>query len=191
TSAVRGLGLGLSIVERIGKLLNHRIELNSVPGGGSTFSVTIPRAAAGLTSESVVDDAQTFAQIVGLKILCVDNESSMLDGMETLRSGWGCKVLGAANVIEACAVIGAGGELPDIVLADYHLDLSTGLEAIAAVVAAAGRQLPAIVITADPSPQVQREVRSAGHPLLRKPLKAASLRALLSKFALQHNIAAE
>jgi Na+/proline symporter/signal transduction histidine kinase len=191
TSAVRGLGLGLSIVERIGKVLNHPIELKSVPGGGSTFSVAMPRAAAGQRSETAVDDARIFGQIAGLTILCIDNEASVLDGMETLLSGWGCKVLRAANALEASTLVGPSADLPDIIVADYHLDHSTGLEAIAAVGAAAGLQLPAIVITADPSPQVQREVRSAGYVLLRKPLKAASLRALLTKLALQPKVAAE
>jgi CheY-like chemotaxis protein/anti-sigma regulatory factor (Ser/Thr protein kinase) len=191
TSAVRGLGLGLSIVERIGKVLNHPVELKSVAGGGSTFSVTMPRAAAGQQSETAVDDVRMFGQIAGLTILCIDNESSVLDSMETLLSGWGCKVLRAANALDASTLIDTSVDPPDIILADYHLDQSTGLEAIAAVGAAAGLQLPAIVITADPSPQVQREVRSAGHALLRKPIKAASLRALLTKLANQHKVAAE
>jgi CheY-like chemotaxis protein len=101
--------------------------------------------------ETAVDDARRFGQIAGLTILCIDNASSVLDGMETLLSGGGCKVLRAANALEAGTPIGANADL----VADYHLDQSTGLEAIAAVSAAAGWQLPAIVITADPSPQVQ------------------------------------
>jgi CheY-like chemotaxis protein len=76
-------------------------------------------------------------------------------------------------------------------LADYHLDDGTGLEAVAELRAAARSQVPVIVITADHSAEVQREVRLRGFALLRKPLKAAALRALMYQLTWQRAVAAE
>ena len=86
---------------------------------------------------------------------------------------------------------GATGEQPDIILADFHLDGGTGLEAVAALHSAAQSQIPVIVITADHSAEVQREIRKLGYALLRKPLKAAALRALMYQLTLQRAVAAE
>ena len=80
---------------------------------------------------------------------------------------------------------------PDIILADYHLDDGTGVEAVAALRVAARSQAPVIVITADHSAEVQREVRLRGFALLRKPLKAAALRALMYQLTWQRAVAAE
>ena len=81
--------------------------------------------------------------------------------------------------------------MPDIILADYHLDDGTGLEAVAACVPGRAVQTPVIVITADHSAEVQREVRLRGYALLRKPLKAAALRALMYQLTWQRAVAAE
>jgi CheY-like chemotaxis protein len=83
------------------------------------------------------------------------------------------------------------GVAPDIILADYHLDVGTGIETVSAVRTAAHAQIPAIIITADHSAAVQREVRARGYALLRKPLKAAALRALMHQLTWQRAVAAE
>ena len=80
---------------------------------------------------------------------------------------------------------------PDIILADYHLDDGTGLEAISALRMDGRSQAPVIVITADHSAEVQREIRMLGYALLRKPLKAAALRALMYQLTWQRAVAAE
>jgi CheY-like chemotaxis protein len=86
-------------------------------------------------------------------------------------------------------LLAAVGETPTAILADYHLDEGTGLAAVATVRAALGSQIPAIIVTADYTAEVQREVRAAGLGLLRKPLKAAALRALLTQLSLQRQAA--
>ncbi len=189
-SAVRGLGLGLSIVERIGKVLDHPIAIASTPGKGSAFSVTLPRAK----SRQAQDHAQPQVAATGLSsvvALCVDNEPAVLDGMETLLRGWGCTVLKAASTAAALDLLAQPGRLPDIILADYHLDAETGLDAIAAIRAKLGGDIPALVITADRSSEVQRDVRLLGLTILRKPVKAASLRAMMTQLTVQRRAAAE
>ena len=72
-------------------------------------------------------------------------------------------------------------DLPDVILADYHLDRGTGLDAIGAVRAHLGRDLPALVITADFSAELQHQARERGYGLLRKPVKVAALRSALTQ----------
>jgi Na+/proline symporter/signal transduction histidine kinase len=132
-SAVRGLGLGLSIVERIGRVLDHPISLASRPGTGTLFSIAVPRATPVKAAEApaVQTRAPAGLPVHHLAVLCIDNETAILEGMRALVSNWGCRVETANSVEEAMLVIGRGFA-PDIVLADYHLDHSTGLDAIAA-----------------------------------------------------------
>jgi CheY-like chemotaxis protein len=189
-SEIRGLGLGLSIVERICRVLEAPIALRSRLGRGSTFSVWLPQGVvrSGAAVEAV--PVRAHGSVAELVILCIDNEPAVLKGMETLLGGWGCKVLTASSVDGARAAIASSG-IPDVILADYHLDRgATGLDAVTDVRRTAGIELPAIFITADHSPEVERELRMRGFGLLRKPLKAAALRALLNRHAMRR-VAAE
>ena len=190
-TTVSGLGLGLSIVERISKVLGHRINVTSHVGRGSMFSVTAPRAPAGVSPVAAPKAAEVHgARLAGLTVLCIDNDAGILEGMQTLLAGWQCRVLTASGSAAVVTMLAAGGPLPDAILADYHLDGETGLDAIAAAKTAAGRHVPAMVITADNSAEVQRMVREAGHGLLRKPLKVAALRAALTQISMQSAAAA-
>jgi CheY-like chemotaxis protein len=190
-SSVRGLGLGLSIVERIGKVLGHRIGLYSMPGCGSTFSVDLPRAERQISTQPGLQAASPAGRLAGLTIMCVENEPSALLGMQALLDGWGCTVIAAEGTDEALSLLREREAVPDIILADYHLDDGTGIETVAAVRAATRAETPAIIITADHSAAVQREVRARGYALLRKPLKAAALRALMHQLTWQRAVAAE
>ncbi len=192
-SDVRGLGLGLSIVDRIGKMLQHRVNVLSEQGRGSTFTVQMPRTPPEVRPTTAASPAPAGTmQLTGLMVLCIDNEPSVLDGMDTLLSGWGCTVLKADTTKSALERIAAAGQAPPhIVIADYHLDFGSGLDAIAAIRKHLRVDLPAVIITADNSPEVQRDVRGAGHALLRKPVKAAALRALITQLTLRRAIAAE
>lgn len=183
-TAVRGLGLGLSIVERIGKVLDIPIRLDSSPGRGATFSTSLPRAPTGLRRTGPATIVQSRADLAGMTILCIDNEGEVLAGMATLLGGWGCEVIVAHDAGEAIAALRTGDAMrrPHVILADYHLDDDTGVETVAAVRTIAGN-VPAVIITADHTTGVQREIRQHGLGLLRKPVKAAALRALLATYA--------
>jgi CheY-like chemotaxis protein len=125
-----------------------------------------------------------------MAVLCIDNDRTILDGMETLLGGWGCRTLTAANLTEALAAIDASGLEPDGLLVDYHLDGDNGIAAIAELRRRFGRQVPAILITADRSLHVRDEARAEGAHLLNKPIKPASLRALLTQWRVRR-VAAE
>lgn len=129
--------------------------------------------------------------LAGTAVLCIDNEPAVLSGMEALLSGWGCTVRTAPSSQAALAALSQMRFEPDILLADYHLDSGTGVDAVLRLRKALGRAVPAIIITADHSLEVQREVKSHELSMLRKPLKAAALRAILNQISIRRQTAAE
>jgi Na+/proline symporter/signal transduction histidine kinase/CheY-like chemotaxis protein len=189
----RGVGLGLSIVERIARVLDCEVVLKSNVGRGSRFSVEVQRASAAAVQPVVVQAVPKRAaagQLAGTVALCIDNDRAILDGMQTLLGGWGCRVLKAADLAEALAAIEGSGLDPDGLLVDYHLDGGNGMVAIAELRRRQGHDLPTILVTADRSVHVREEARAAGVHLLNKPVKPASLRALMTQWRVQR-IAAE
>ncbi|MCK9908570.1 hybrid sensor histidine kinase/response regulator [Microbacteriaceae bacterium K1510] len=178
----RGLGLGLSIVERIARVLGSEVEVRSTLARGSHFSVTVPRSNATPVEMPPREHTRVDpAHLAGTTALCIDNEPAVLDGMETLLRGWGCDVIKAPSLEEALDAVGKSATPPNGLLVDYHLDQGTGIEAIAALRARCG-DLPAILITADRSPAVREQAREGDIQLLNKPLKPAALRALLAQW---------
>jgi Na+/proline symporter/CheY-like chemotaxis protein len=187
----RGVGLGLSIVERIARVLDCEVALKSNVGNGSRFSIEVPRAkAAAGTPKLRALPRLNVGRLDGTVALCIDNDPAILDGMDTLLGGWGCRTLKAADLAEALAAIEGSGLEPDGLLVDYHLDGGNGVGAITELRRRFGRHVPAIVITADRSLHVRDEVRAEGAHLLNKPVKPASLRALITQWRVQR-VAAE
>jgi CheY-like chemotaxis protein len=122
--------------------------------------------------------------------LCIDNEPAVLDGMETLLSGWNCAVIKAPGLEEAMAAVAASSVLPNGFLVDYHLDSGNGIDAIGRLRARCG-DLPAILITADRTLAVREQARALGIQVLHKPVKPAALRALLGQWRVLRVAAAE
>jgi len=179
-----GLGLGLSIVDRISRVLSHPVEIQSTPGKGTVFRVRLPldqTNAVPQSAEPATASVGPARKLEGLKVLCIDNEPAILDGMKVLLSGWGCDVETAAGLAE-CDAIAARHWRPDAVIADYHLDDGDGIAAIARLRAAFG-PLPGILITADRTPEVRARADRDGVAQLNKPVKPAALRASLSRIA--------
>lgn len=186
----RGLGLGLSIVERIARVLGHRIELSSEAGKGARFSIELPRAddvpATLVAAEPAPLDP---GQLAGTLALCIDNEPAILDGMETLLRGWGCDVIKAPDLDIAIAL--TEDRTPNGLLIDYHLDRGNGIDAVIELRRRLGADLPAILITADRSVRVRAEARGKNIQLLHKPIKPAALRAMLAQWRVLRVAAAE
>jgi PAS domain S-box-containing protein len=182
----RGLGLGLSICDRLARLLGHELTLSSHPGRGSVFGVRVPRVAQArrrgrLRAPNIVLDP---AGLRDFKVLVVDNDRSILDAMQALLEQWGVRVFKALGSEDALRLIGS--ETIDAVLADYHLgDGSNGLELIERITEVRGPGCPAALITADHGAELAQAARKAAVPLLHKPLRPAALRALLTSFRLR------
>jgi two-component system, sensor histidine kinase len=173
-----GVGLGLTIVERACRLLDHRLELISDVGRGTGFRVTLPRAA----DPQAVDDEEVRESSgdrpSGLIAMVIENDEPVREAMATLLEGWGVSVLDVPGAPEALGLLEDIGIAPDVILADYHLDGPSGLDAIAAIRARHGPR-PAFLITADRGAELAARCRREQVPLLRKPVAPARLRALL------------
>ena len=187
----RGLGLGLSIVERIARVLDHKVDLTSIPGRGSHFSVEVPIAPA-LPSDARAREPQRVdaGQLANMVVLCIDNDPKILDGMGTLLGGWGCSVIKAADLKSAVSALADARAVPHGLLVDYHLDDGNGIDAIVQLRWRFGPDLPSILITADRSPHVREDARARNIQVLSKTVKPAALRALLAQWRV-HRVAAE
>nr|WP_319390447.1 PAS domain-containing hybrid sensor histidine kinase/response regulator [uncultured Cohaesibacter sp.] len=176
-----GLGLGLSIVDRISKVLDHPIRLMSTPGKGSAFAIKLP-AFRLLHSASRAEAPRSMANqpLSDLCVLCVDNEPVIQDGMKVMLEGWGCNVKIASSLEEAEKVLEECGKAPDGILIDYHLDTMLGTEACEKLRMRFGQEIAASLITADRTTEVRDEARSKDMAILNKPVKPAQLRALLN-----------
>ncbi|WP_458370889.1 hybrid sensor histidine kinase/response regulator [Pseudomonas fluorescens] len=181
TRAEKGLGLGLAIADGLCRVLGHTLRVRSWPGRGSVFSVSVPLARA--QTAAPIKVAELNGKLLnGAQVLCIDNEDSILIGMNSLLSRWGCQVWTARNREECAALLGEGMR-PQLALVDYHLDHGeTGTDLMAWLRTQMGEPVPGVVISADGRPETVDLVHAAGLDYLAKPVKPAALRALLSRY---------
>jgi signal transduction histidine kinase len=180
-----GVGLGLSIVQRLSRVLDHEIGIRSKPGRGSVFTVSVPRAsdipaARATASQGGPSKPRSLA---GLVIAALDNEIAILKGMEALLEGWECTIVIGLDLVSLETRLHMQGLRPDVIIADYHVGVSDGLAVIAALRARFGF-CHAVLLTADRSLDVRSLAQDADVRLLNKPLKPAALRSLLSQWRL-------
>lgn len=182
----QGLGLGLSIVQRLVTALGLTLELDSREGHGSRFSLYLPvvRNGRAKTAPEAAPAEQNFGML-DLKILCVDNERAILEAMEGLLQHWGCDVRTALSLKQIDRERLLEGWYPDMVLMDYHLDQTSGLDAIEWLRHNLGGHLPAALVTADRSPAVRTLAEDRGIAVVTKPVKPAALRAAITGLANQ------
>ena len=180
TRAEKGLGLGLAIADGLCRVLGHTLRVRSWPGHGSVFSVSVPLARTQAVAPVKINELNGHA-LNGAQVLCIDNEDSILIGMNSLLTRWGCQVWTARNRDE-CAALLNDGVRPHLALVDYHLDHGeTGTQLMAWLRTQLGEPVPGVVISADGRPETVAQVHAAGLDYLAKPVKPAALRALLSR----------
>lgn len=172
-----GTGLGLAIVRRAAAVLGHKVELHSELGQGSVFSILVQICEPEtLPPTRPIAGADPLARAT-IRILIIDNEDAILSGMEAVLSNWNYDVVTARDAAAAMMHLDKG---IDIIIADYHLDANaSGDDVISALRTRAGRAIPALIITADRTDDLQTKLAALDFPLLRKPVKPARLRALL------------
>jgi CheY-like chemotaxis protein len=178
-----GVGLGLAIVDRLGRLLGHPVGLDSRPGRGSRFSISVPLAAQPrMASETQAPSSVIADPARGKRVMVIDDDALVLEGMRGILESWGCQVETAASGDAAVAALAQDGRKPDLIISDSRLaDGETGIEAIERLRAAAGTHIPAFVITGDTAPERLREASAAGFHLLQKPVSPLALRTTLNR----------
>ena len=177
-----GIGLGLSIVERISALLSLRREVRSAPGRGSMFAVLVPygRARRAVHMSAAVKGVGARSQ--SLAIAVIDDDPGIRLGLVATLKKWGHRPIAAATATEAVVQFIHADLSPDFIISDYHLAGSTkGDAAIAEVRREFDRAPPAAIMTSDPDPKLALTAKEQGVALLAKPISLVELRALLER----------
>lgn len=179
----RGIGLGLSIVQRISALLEARIQVNSIFGKGSMFNIILRRGDPDKVRKPFAEPASDIIlpnSLKGRTIAVIDNDENVLDGMEALLGKWGCDIISGLSADIALAQLIEQDKTPEIIMADYHLSgEDTGIDAIREIRAEFSTPIPAIIITSDRDPGLKKILKAKNLPMIHKPVAAAGLHALI------------
>ena len=179
-----GLGLGLAIVSRMLQTLDHPMTFRSVPARGTWFQVSVPAASNPVPialAENKSADVSRLQGVLGTRILLIENDESVLNAMCDLLKRWHCDTRVAKNLNEAASQLKASDWTPDVIVADQHLDHGDlGSDTIAMARKTINQSVPAIIITADPSDELETYTKDHDIELMYKPVKPAQLRALLA-----------
>jgi signal transduction histidine kinase/CheY-like chemotaxis protein len=182
-----GLGLGLAIVDRLCRLLDHPVELASTPGKGSRFSITVPQAPAQVEPAEIPHPLQAVIQpFAGKFVVMIDDDRLVLDGMGGLLRGWGCRVSASTSSGAALASLFESHQRPDLIISDHHFTHGeTGIAVIERLRHTFNAPIPALLVTGDISVERRQEAEAGGYELLQKPVPPMILRATMSEILKQ------
>ena len=178
-SSREGYGLGLSIVQRVARLLNLGLDVSSEPGAGSTFTVTVP-AAEGVANVPLERPLPPVERARGgCRIVLVEDDAAVRNATRLLLTVEGHSVTAVATLDDAVRAFRGDGPA-DLVITDYHLaNGETGTQVIDAARAAFGARMKAILITGDTSSAVNQLPRDPGVRFASKPVATDELLRLI------------
>ena len=171
-----GFGLGLAIVKRLGEAMDHRVEVNSIPGKGTRFSIEVPRGRPGVKPPNAAPPVHSHHDAFLGNVLAIEDEASVRSALKRALKREGVDATIVATTTEALALVREQGLRPDVLLCDYNLRGSPdGIETINHLRAALGRNIPAVVMTGDTRSQTVDSISAQGVSVLIKPFLAEEL----------------
>lgn len=175
----KGFGLGLAIVRRITELLDIPLKISPVEPHGVVFLLELPAGtesqAQALTVTSSAGETGSVATISKSRVMLIDDNVSILDGMQTVLMDWNVDCLTASSREQAIQCLQETGFIPDLLICDYHLALGeNGVGVARAVCDYVGRDVPVIVITGDTLIDIAH-ARLTGLDVLYKPVSPGDL----------------
>lgn len=176
----KGQGLGLSIVDRTCRLLNHPLRLRSDAGRGSRFSLTVPLAdVQSNTQHEAATGTAEDDRLDGLNVLLIEDDELGRKALTVILETWGCRVTATQGTRMACEQVRLG-QIPEMIVSDYRLcDGQNGIDTINLLREIAGREIAACLISGDTDTKVRQLAQDEGMVLLQKPVRPAKLRSLL------------
>lgn len=187
------LGLGLNIARRLADILGHPIRMRSAPGRGSMFAVEVPIGNVwhSTIGEPAIDE-RIGGEFAGLSCLLIEDEIHLREALTGLLERWGIRVLKLDDFADLAASVAALPQPPDIIITDYRLSgRLQGTDAVNAINELIDTPAPAVVVTADTSPELIRAIRAQGFPVLIKPVSPASLRVMMHNLLFEPELVPE
>lgn len=180
----KGLGLGLSIADRLARLLGHRLELESEPGRGAAFQVIVAEAQGKPASKPAAPAAPVApvaATLDGVLVAVLDDMPDVLDVLEVMLQRWNCETIVATDSEQLTQALLKRGRHPDMLICDYRLaEPRNGIQVILSLRIDLGITCPALLITGDVAMRQDEQMTAAGITLMHKPVRAAELRGAIA-----------
>lgn len=170
----KGLGLGLAIVRRLCQLMGIALQMESEEGVGTAFKLVVPGGdPAQIKPRFRFDNTM---QAKDRRVLVIDDEPQVLQGMRYMLESWGCRVMLAESARDALKGISITDFVPELIISDFRLgDSEDGVDAVAAIHESLESNIPAILISGDTSPERLKQVKKTGLLFLHKPVAADEL----------------
>lgn len=175
----QGVGLGLAIVSRIGRLLGYPVTIRSRLGRGSVFSITLPAVAAIGVIPGAAQTETLACAFQGEHVLLIDDDEGVRTSMSGLLASWGLRAYAAGDLAQAQTLL--RDCVPQLIICDYRLPQASGLETVARLRAQVPHTVPAILISGDTALDSAQAMQSSGLPVLYKPVQAETLRAAIAR----------
>jgi signal transduction histidine kinase/CheY-like chemotaxis protein len=179
----RGVGMGLSIVRRVCRLLAHEIEVKSTPNRGSLFRVNVPAGSADAEREiQLGGDTLPPRATRNITVMVIDDEEPIRRAMTEFLAPQQIRVLAAGSIAEAVALAQAADTPIDVIFSDLRLRAGEdGIRAVQEVRRVLGASTPAVLLTGDTTSERIREAHEGGLIVLFKPLQARQVLELINR----------
>jgi len=178
----KGLGLGLSIVQRLCMLLGYPIRLESQPGKGSAFSLDVPAGEPAERGRAEAVAPARRADLAGRLVVVIDDEAAIVEGMKVLLAGWGVEVIASLSGEDVLDAVHSRGRMPDLIIADYRLGGgAVGTDVIDRLRRELDPEIPAILVTGSTGAERVSEADAKRYELLLKPVNPQTLRELIGR----------